>query len=279
MNAAPPPRRLSVIGWGLLGASVAAAVNRHGRRYHVTAVSRRRADQLTGPHRPDVVVDNVTGGCLDADVVVIATPVDEIAWYVNRIAPVAIHGILTDVGSTKASIVAAVGDDEAARFVPAHPIAGSEKAGCRNATATLFENRVVVLTPDARTYPPAIDRAREFWQATGATIQTMSAAEHDAALARTSHLPHVLAAAAARAVSPEQLLLVGTGWADTSRVAAGTPSLWTAIVRHNAPAVLAALDATAADLQALRAAIAADDEPAITQWFAAAKTIRQSANL
>ncbi len=277
MNADPSPRRLTIVGWGLLGASVAAAVNRHRRRYHVTAVSRRPADQLTGPMRPDVVVDNVTGGCLDADVVVIATPVDEIAQYVNRIAPVAIGGIITDVGSTKAKIVAAVGDDEAPLFVPAHPIAGSEKSGCGNATADLFENRVVVLTPTNRTFGPAVEQATEFWQSTGATIQTMSPADHDAALARTSHLPHVLAAAAARAVIPELLSLVGTGWSDTSRVAGGTPSLWTAIVRHNADAVLTAIDNAADDLQSLREAIASDDAAAIEAWFAHAKSIRDAA--
>jgi prephenate dehydrogenase len=143
--------------------------------------------------------------------------------------------LVTDAGSTKRRIVAEVEAHPRAlaAFVGAHPIAGSERKGVAHARADLFEGRVCVLTPTARTPPERRDRARRFWELLGCRTLEMAPDDHDAALARTSHLPHAVAAALAAAVPAELLALAAGAYRDGTRVAGSDPDLWAGIFLEN----------------------------------------------
>ena len=292
----PWPRRVAILGVGLLGGSVGLALRRSRPSAERVGWIRSPAtrERALAAGAIDRAVADLGEACAGCDVIVVATPVDRIAGLVLaacRHAPD--DCLVTDVGSTKRQIVAAVGGDPSARrkFVPAHPIAGGEKAGVEHATASLFDGRMVVLTPPGRVAPgpaaaaepsdPAMvaaeNRCRSaeaFWRSLGAETLRMSAEDHDAHLASTSHVPHLVAAAVARLVTAESHPLVGTGWLDATRIAAGDPDLWTAIVAANRSAILARLDSLRGDLDELRSRISSADDPGLTAWLAEAKRIR-----
>src|SRR5262249_29728245 len=152
---------------------------------------------------------------------------------VRQIAPASRPGtVLTDVGSTKAEVVRVVGAlANGVVFVGSHPLAGSEKQGPEHADADLFAGRLVVVTPGPHTEEAALCRVADFWRALGAGVERMSPEEHDDAVALTSHLPHVVASALAGALPPELAGLTATGFRDSTRIAAGGPDLWAAILR------------------------------------------------
>ena len=181
--------------------------------------------------------------------------------------------VLTDAGSTKGQIVAAI---ESSRFVGSHPLAGSEKRGARFADADLFVGRTTVVTPTPRSDPAALELVTRFWQALGSTVVRMSPTEHDDALALTSHLPHLLASALAGIVPAALAPLTATGFRDTTRIAAGDPHLWSAIFAQNQTAVLAALDAYRARLDDFRQAIEAGDAAQLDQLLLEGKTLRDA---
>src|SRR5262249_10509376 len=151
--------------------------------------------------------------------------------------------LLTDAGSTKSAIVAAVEErlPNGVRFVGSHPLAGSEKRGPEFADAELFESRLTVLTPTRRTDEAALEQTAAFWQALGSRVKRMAPEEHDRALAMTSHLPHLTAAALAGILPSALHELTATGFRDTTRVAAGDPVLWTGIFLQNRAAMFDAI--------------------------------------
>jgi prephenate dehydrogenase len=144
-------------------------------------------------------------------------------------------------------------------FVGAHPLAGSEKQGPENADPDLFRDRVVVLTPTAATDPHALARVASFWESLGSRLHRMSPEGHDAALALTSHLPHLVASSLAAVLPPEMARLTATGFRDTTRIASGDPSLWSAIFDENRAEVLRALSAYEAALTEFRRALESGD--------------------
>jgi prephenate dehydrogenase len=150
-------------------------------------------------------------------------------------------------------------------------LAGSEKQGVEYASAELFDGRVCVITPTATTEPRAIERATLFWQALGCEVKRLTPEEHDLALATTSHLPHMLASLMAGQLPTKWRPFAATGFRDTTRVAAGDPKLWTAIVRENAAALLLALERFDERLQKLRKAILNQDDDAMTDILTAGK--------
>src|SRR5205085_6624023 len=153
-------------------------------------------------------------------------------------------GILTDAGSTKAEIVRAVeaNPDAGRLFVGGHPLAGSEKAGPGHARADLFDGRLVVLTPTPHTDRDALATVARFWEDLGARVKQMAPEHHDAAVARTSHLPHLVASVLAGSLPPDLLEIAASGFRDTTRVAAGDPDLWAAIFGQNRRSLSLALD-------------------------------------
>jgi prephenate dehydrogenase len=164
----------------------------------------------------------------------------------------------------------------AVRFVGGHPLAGSEKKGVENAHADLFVDRCTVLTPTCGTSDTALDTVANFWLALGARVKTMSPEEHDQALAMTSHLPHLVAAALAGILPADLHELAATGFRDATRIAAGDPAVWTPIFQHNHAAVLAALDQLEVRLRRFRAALESNDVIAIDSLLTQGKRMRDA---
>jgi prephenate dehydrogenase len=219
--------------------------------------------------------------------VLVAAPVGAMAAIFRRIAPVlAADAVLTDAGSTKSSVVEAaraafqLGDGALpANFVPAHPIAGTEKSGVEASFAELYDGRRVIITPTEYSSSAAISRVREMWQAAGAVVVETSVQHHDEVLAATSHLPHLLAFSlvdtlATMDAKQEIFEYAAGGFRDFTRIASSDPKMWHDICLHNEPALLKMLDRFEVDLKKLRQAIADDDGDYLLQIFTRAKAAR-----
>jgi prephenate dehydrogenase len=272
---------LTIVGVGLIGGSVGLAARQRGVAGRVLGVGRRQAglDEACRLGAIDNGSPDLAGAVRRADVAVFCTPVDDIAAQVLTSAAGCTPGtLLTDAGSTKATIVRAVEGrlPPGVAFVGSHPLAGSEKRGPEHARADLFEGRLTVVTRTERTSPEALERTCSFWEALGARVKVMAPEDHDRALALTSHLPHLAAAALAGLLPPELHELTATGFRDCTRVAAGDPALWTGIFLLNRPALLAALGLLQCRLVEFERALAADDRPAVDTLLAQAKKVRDA---
>ena len=270
---------LAIVGVGLIGGSVALAARRRGVAGRIVGFDRRSAalDRALGDGLLDEAHEQLPRVVADADLVLFCTPVDCIAAQVIEAAGYCRPGtLLTDVGSTKANIVRDVSGRLPAgvEFVGSHPLAGSEKHGPAHASANLLEDRLVLVTPTEDTSDNALSVIRDFWTALGAWVRTMSADEHDRAVALTSHLPHLLSSALAGILPPEWCDLTATGFRDTTRLAAGQPALWSAIFHANQTHVLAALDRLEAQLHLFRAALEQGDFAALETLLRQGKQIR-----
>jgi prephenate dehydrogenase len=273
--------RAAVVGVGLIGGSLALAARAAGLVGDVVGVGRGEANLETALRRG--IVDRVTrdpAAIGPVDLVVVAVPVRSTAAVVRGLLPHLRPGtLITDVGSVKESVVQEVEAvlPEDRPFVGAHPIAGNELAGAAAADATLFRGARCVLTPTARTAPPALERIEALWRGVGAVVERMSPADHDRALAWTSHLVHVLAFALAGAVGGADgglFHLAGPSLRDVTRVAASAPELWLDIFFANARAVDDAIRSFAVELERFRAAIQAGDEQALLRLLRAARAAR-----
>jgi len=281
--AGPEFGTVAIVGVGLIGGSIGLALRRGGSARRVLGVGRDESglDEARRLGAIDRGTTDLARASAEADAVVVCTPVGRIAADAVAAAAAAPVGtLITDAGSTKRMIVEAVERDPAGRlaFVGGHPIAGSELKGVRHARADLFDGRTCVLTPTAITPADRLRRARNFWAATGASLLEMDPQRHDDALARTSHLPHAVAAALAAAV-PEALLPLAAGaYRDGTRVAGADPALWAGILLANRAAVLESLDEFAGQLAVLRRHLLDDDEAAIRDWWQVARDRRAGFN-
>jgi cyclohexadieny/prephenate dehydrogenase len=270
---------IALVGVGLIGGSVALAARKRGVAGRILGVD----------NRPEVLRQALTHGVIDqlrpdigaaaaeADAIVFCTPVDVIAAQVVEAASVCRPGaLLTDAGSTKAAMVRDVEGrlPRGAAFVGGHPLAGSEKQGPEHASTELFEGRVVVLTPTARTNDKALSQATALWEALGARVRLMDPEEHDRAMAMTSHLPHVTAAALAGVLPLEWSGLTAGGFRDATRVASGGPELWAAILLANADGVLDAMDQLDERLAEFRRSFESGDRDALIALLKQGKQVR-----
>lgn len=272
---------VAIIGVGLIGGSVGLALRDRRLAQRVVGIG-RRAESLTAAQNIGAVTEttlDLAAGVVDAQVIVVCSPVDRIVEHVRAAAAACQPGaLITDAGSTKGTIVAAL-DGALPRevtFVGSHPLAGSEKQGPTEAQADLFEGRLVVVTPGAHTREADRQRVAEFWESLGARVMAMSPAAHDRAVAASSHLPHLVAAALADAVPLAAHPVTAGGFRDTTRVAAGDAELWTQILLDNREAVLSALTPFEETLTALRAALAAGDRQQLKTILNRAKTKRDA---
>lgn len=277
--------RLCIIGVGLIGGSLARALKRAGACVEVVGCGRdegalRRAVELGVIDRyhsdPALAVSG-------ADVVVLAVPLGMMESVLRRIAPaLSADAVITDVGSAKGSVVAAaqaVFGTVPARFVPGHPIAGTEKSGVEASFAELFQGRRVILTPLSGTDAEAHQIVRRMWEQAGAEVVDMAVEHHDEVLAATSHLPHLLAFAlvdtlARMQETAEIFRYAAGGFRDFTRIASSDPKMWRDICLANREAVVAMLDRFSDDLAGLRDAIDVKDSEAIAEVFTRAKTAR-----
>lgn len=214
-----------------------------------------------------------------AEVIVVATPVGSIVGEVKRAQAEAEAGaLITDVGSTKADIVAATRSspprDKPPVFVGAHPLAGDHRSGPEAARAELFHGATTVVTPSDATRREFVVEACRFWESLGSNALEMTAERHDQLLALTSHVPHIAAAAVAATTPDEALPLAATGWADTTRVAAGSASLWREILLANPGPIAAGLRELAKELGAYATALDAGDGDTLERMLEAGRRRR-----
>ena len=273
--------RLSIIGVGLLGGSIGMA-----------AKSVLSDCEIIGyGHRDDTLKRAVQVGAIDrgtgdfrtavegADLVILCTPVGLLGEMLKGISPLLKAGaIVTDVGSTKASVVAAAVEilpNEVA-FVGSHPMAGSEKRGVEFARADLYRNALCIVTPDEHTPAPAVEEVEAFWRMLGMHTCRLSPAAHDRALAEVSHLPHALAAALVTMQSPEAMALAGKGFLDTTRIAGGDGGLWRDIFLDNSANVRAAIAKLRAQLDAVERLMEPGKGEELRTWLDAAAAKRQA---
>lgn len=273
---------LTIVGVGLIGGSIGLAAKRRGVARRVRGLGRQQTslDRALAVGAIDEAHLDPQAAVAGADLVVFCTPVDQIA---DQVLSFAKHcesaALLTDAGSVKAEIVDRVEAnllEAGPHFVGSHPLAGSEKRGPDFADARLFEGRLTVVTPTPRTLAKAVDRVTGFWAALGSQVKMMSPADHDRALAATSHVPHLLAAALAGALPPELRELTATGFRDMTRIAAGDPRLWTAIFAQNRASLLEALGRVEGRLHEFRQALESGNNAAIDQLLAEAKEARDA---
>ena len=270
---------VAIVGVGLIGGSIGLALRARGLAERIIGIGRdeARLAEAIQLGAIDTATTDPARGVVDVDVVVICTPVTQIAADVRHAAE---HGpeevLITDAGSTKRRIVEAVERDPraCAMFVGGHPIAGSERRGVAHADANLFEGRACVLTPTGRTRIERLHRARSFWGRLGCRMIEMTPAAHDDALARTSHLPHAVAAALATSIPPEAIPMAGGAYRDGTRVAGSNAELWTAIFLENRAPILDALGTFQDQLLAFKRALMACDVNAIRLWWEAARAHR-----
>lgn len=277
---------LAVVGLGLIGGSlaralrVAGAVGRIGG-YDPDERQRRLAVDLGVV---DLAAESVAEVVRDADVVVLAVPVLRTAEAMAAVRPALKPGaIVTDVGSTKQSVladVAAVCGELPPRFVAAHPIAGTEKSGVAASNPELFRNKRLILTPHAHQDAEAFATVRALWESVGARVVEMDAARHDAIFAATSHLPHVLAYAFVDMLSrlegeSEFFANAGGGFRDFTRIASSSPQMWHDIVRANRESVSGLLEQQITELQELLALMRGERWDELKARFQRARDARE----
>ncbi|MCG8451404.1 MAG: prephenate dehydrogenase/arogenate dehydrogenase family protein [Pirellulales bacterium] len=273
-------RNVAIIGVGLLGGSIGLALRKRGVAVKIVGVGRRQTslDKALACGAISRGVTDLEAGVAEAELVVVATPVARIVEDVSRVLAAASKVLVTDVGSTKAEICAAIQTqaENAGRFVGSHPLAGDHRSGPENARADLLEGKTVVMTPTEATDKETTTAIQRFWQSLGAQVVLMAPDQHDQALAWSSHLPHLAASALAELTPAEWLPLAASGWADTTRVAAGDPELWTQIFAQNRPDLLTALDRFMAGLQQIHESLVTEDWADIQDFLAKAKQARDA---
>jgi prephenate dehydrogenase len=277
--------KLVVIGVGLIGGSFALALRQAKAVGHVVGVGRTRKN-LNAALRLGIIDEARTDAARaveGADLVLLGTPVGQMPEIMARIAPhLSAHAVISDGGSTKQDVIAYARRLLGAhfpRFVPAHPIAGTEKSGAAAAFAELYRGRNLILTPQPETSARAVRLVRAAWERCGARIVRLEAAEHDAIFAAVSHLPHVVAFALvnalARRPNPQRLFgFSGGGLRDTVRIAGSSPEMWRDICIANRTALLAALDDYEGELELMRSAIDSGDAAALERMFGQARAAR-----
>jgi prephenate dehydrogenase len=283
----PVYQRVTIVGVGLIGGSIGLALRKRRLAAQVVGVGRRAAslEKAVQAGAVDLSTTNLVEGVGGAEVVVVATPVETIVDAVQFASRVAPKAVLTDAGSTKAEICSQlrmqqpVDDHSPARlnqFVGSHPLAGDHRTGPEYARADLLEGRTVAVTPEDDALPAVVERISEFWESLGAEVVLISPEEHDRALAATSHLPHLVAAALAGATPEQWLQLAATGWADTTRIGAADPGLWLQIFRQNRAGVIDALRRFEHQLGAMGDALADGDDQQLVTLLNDAKRIRDA---
>ena len=277
---------VAIVGVGLLGGSVGLAL-RSRKLAKVVVGTGSRPETLAAAQQLGAITSSfaeIERAVAEAELIVVCAPVGHIVGQICKIATVCRPGaLITDVGSTKANIVAEI--ELAAlsgtwvrdvHFVGSHPLAGNEKKGPRFASADLFAGRTVVVTPAARTRTEDCATIALFWTSLGASVVEMQTDEHDRAVAATSHLPHLVAAAIAGATPEQYVRLTASGWQDTTRIAAGDPLLWRQIMLANRANLLASLDGFAALLADWRRVLDAGDAMELERLLTEAKRIRDA---
>jgi len=277
-------QQVSIVGVGLLGGSIGLRLKESNLAKTVIGVGRdaERLDAAVAKGAIDSYVlrdsEAWPRSLLGSELIIVCTPVLEIVPVVEQIVEeIGTDATITDVGSTKSEIMTRL-EGHAAElcFVGSHPIAGSEKSGVGSATANLLDGKLVLMTSSPANAPKHIENVGLLWRSLGAFVQEISAVDHDAILATTSHLPHVIASILAGATPRNWLSMTGAGWADSTRIASGSPLVWRQILEENHGPVLHAIDNFATILGDWSDAIREKDFDKIEQLLNVGKKIRDA---
>lgn len=278
-------KKVVIFGVGLIGGSFALALRKANAVDEVIGFGRSETtlQQARQLGIIDRIGQDIAAEVGDADLILLATPVGQMAELMARIAPhLGTHTLVTDGGSTKSDVVrdvyAQLGS-KAAQFVPAHPIAGAEQSGAAAARADLYVGKKVVLTPLLENTPESVARVQAAWQACGANIHRLTCAEHDQVFAAVSHLPHLLSFALVHDLAQRdnrELLLsyAASGFRDFTRIASSSPEMWRDICLANREALLEELRIYIAELTQMSTALAAGDAVQLEQTFRTARELR-----
>ncbi len=280
--------KLCIIGVGLMGGSIARAARHYGLSNNIVGFGRVEDEQNLKTAKELGVIDEyylqVESAVKDVDCVLIATPVAALENIFSLLKPYwSAQTIYTDVGSTKASIVDAakqvfgfVPDN----LVPAHPIAGAEQSGVEASFYDLFLNRRLIITPLENTRPDALNKIQMFWKRCGSDVSIMSIDRHDAVLAATSHLPHILAFALVNMLGhkdqqSEIFKYAAGGFRDFTRIASSDPTMWRDICLANKHEIIPLIEQTKQQLDKIQDLLANNDGQQLLSTFAYANTARQ----
>lgn len=277
--------RICIIGFGLIGGSLAGALKSARPDVSITGYARSSAtrQQALTLGLADSMPDSIAAAVQGADIVFVSTPVASFPAIFAELAQcMTDQQILTDGGSVKASVVQAARQafgHVPPRFVPGHPIAGSENSGVAASDPQLYRHRQVLLTPLSDTDPDAVAQVTQMWQAAGARVEVMDVQRHDRVLAATSHLPHLLAFSLVDTLAKDDQHLdifryAAGGFRDFTRIAASDPVMWRDIFVTNRAAMLQQIDQFSEGLAALRAEVESSDGPAMQARFGRAKAAR-----
>ena len=277
-------KKIVIFGVGLIGGSFALALRKAHAVGEVVGFGRSEATLQQSMRLG--IIDRIGADLAelgDADIVLLATPVGQMAELMARIAPhLGAHTLITDGGSTKSDVVAAARANlggKIAQFIPAHPIAGAEKSGAGAALADLYQGRKVVLTPLPENSHESVARARQAWELCGAVVSELTPQQHDAVFAAVSHLPHLLSFALVHDLAQRDnrdllLSFAASGFRDFTRIAASSPEMWRDICMANRDALLDELGLYMEELGALHEALAEADAARLEQTFRTARELR-----
>ncbi len=278
--------RAAIIGIGLLGGSVGLALKENGLCGTVVGAGRSPESIKTGLDigAIDEAFEDLSEAAAGADLVVVCTPVSSVAGIIAEMeSRLDDDCVITDVGSTKLEIARAVQElpRAGARFVGSHPMAGSEKKGARHASADLFDGATVFVTPAEAADPDVADAVEEMWERLGSDVVILKPEEHDRIVARTSHLPHIVASALVanlRSLGEEAGKLLGKGFLDTTRIASSDPEMWADICASNPEQIREALIDLRNDLDEFDMLLGDGEYEKIYEFFNSMKFVRDSLN-
>ena len=277
--------KITIIGVGLIGGSLARALKEKNLAKVIFGFGRDHS-RLEGAQKLNVIDDfstSIKEAIVDAEIIVIATPVGTFQSILREIEPiVSSNVIITDVGSTKTDIVNSVNDVLRAKsscFIPAHPIAGKEKSGFEVSDAKLFEGKKVIITPQENNLSESIKTIEKMWKSVGAEVDFMSSESHDNLLGMTSHLPHMLAFSLVNYLvdqNPTASIYAGGGFKDFSRIASGDAVMWRDICLQNKDQIISHLKGYQSTLNDLLDAIDDENSEKLDHLFTTAKKTRDS---
>ncbi|MEX1045058.1 MAG: prephenate dehydrogenase/arogenate dehydrogenase family protein [Chthoniobacterales bacterium] len=277
-------QNIAIFGPGLMGGSLLMALRQRQPHAHLRAWGRRSAalEELRGRGLVDFCSPEAAEVAAGADVVVLCVPVDKLADIARDCAgAVSADCLVTDVGSVKGPVTESLETIFSAHrnFVGSHPMCGSEATGLSAARADLYDNALCVVTPTANSRPEMTTAAEALWRSVGARVAAMIPAEHDRAAALVSHVPHVAAAALVGLLTgenPDFHRLCAGGFRDTTRVASGSPELWTAILSQNRAEAERGIGKLITILEEFRLAVAADDAETLHHLLNQARSARET---
>jgi cyclohexadieny/prephenate dehydrogenase len=279
--------RVAIIGLGLLGGSIGLAIRARALPITTTGWDRDAAVRARAAARglADTICETPEAAVAGADLVILCVPVGAMGDAARAIAPgLAPHAIISDVGSSKAAVAAALAEAlPGAIIIPAHPVAGTEQSGPDAGFATLFAGRWCILTPPDGADPAALAALSAFWTALGSKVEMMDAAHHDLVLAVTSHIPHLIAytivgtASDLEEVTESEVIKYSAGgFRDFTRIAASDPVMWRDVFLTNRQAVLEMLGRFVEDLTAMQRAIRSADGETLFDLFTRTRAIRRA---